>query len=100
LDGPVARPARSLYRPAKKTSPVDCAQNLGYCQERRAGRGDRPLLTIISPRQAAAPSSANTSGNFGCGDDSAFEAPLIEHEEARYVELRLPRDYMAAIVRR
>jgi hypothetical protein len=81
-----------------------------------AGRsGDRPLLTIISPRQAAAPSSANTSGNFGWGDDSDFEvyvygpeglqvegfdAPVVEHEGARYVELRLPRDCMAAIVRR
>ncbi len=57
----------------------------------------------------------NTSGNFGWGDTSDFEvhvygpdgreipdfeAPIIEHDGARYVELRLPRDYMAAIVRR
>ncbi len=57
----------------------------------------------------------NTSGNFGWGDDSEFdvhvygpdglevddfEAPIVERDGARYVELRLPREYMAAIVRR
>ena len=57
----------------------------------------------------------NTSGNFGWGDDSEFEvhvydptgiedddfdAPVVEQDDARYVELRLPRDYMAVIVRR
>jgi hypothetical protein len=57
----------------------------------------------------------NTSGNFGWGDDSqfevhvydptgveveGFEAPVVEHEGGRYVELRLPRDHMAAVVRR
>lgn len=56
----------------------------------------------------------NTSGNFGWGDASHFTvhvygadgrevpdfaAPVVEHEGGRYVELRLPRDYMAAIVR-
>lgn len=57
----------------------------------------------------------NTSGNFGWGDDAEFEvyvygpdgrevedfaAPVVEREGARYVQLRLPRDYMAAIVRK
>jgi hypothetical protein len=57
----------------------------------------------------------NTSGNFGWGDASDFEvhvygpdglevadfaAPVVEHDGARFVELRLPRDYMAAIVRK
>ena len=57
----------------------------------------------------------NTSGNFGWGDDSQFEvhvygpdgleladfeAPVVEQDGARFVELRLPRDHMAAIVRR
>lgn len=57
----------------------------------------------------------NTSGTFGWGDDSEFdvhvydptglevadfEAPIVEQNGARYVELRLPRDYMAAVVRR
>jgi len=56
----------------------------------------------------------NTSGNFGWGDESefevhvygpdgleveGFEAPVVEHDGGRYVELRLPRDYMAAVVR-
>lgn len=56
----------------------------------------------------------NTSGNFGWGDGSGarvhvygpdgrevpdFDAPVVEREGGRYVELRLPRDYMAAIVR-
>ncbi|MGQ9731389.1 MAG: hypothetical protein ACUVX8_08955 [Candidatus Zipacnadales bacterium] len=57
----------------------------------------------------------NISGNFGWGDNSEFEvhvygpdgleiadfpAPVVEHEGARWVELRLPRDHAAAIVRR
>lgn len=57
----------------------------------------------------------NTSGSFGWGDDSEFEvhvygpdgleladfeAPVVEQDGARFVELRLPRDHMAAIVRR
>ena len=57
----------------------------------------------------------NTSGNFGWGDASefdvhvygpdgleveGFEAPVVEQGGGRYVELRLPRDYMAAIVRK
>lgn len=57
----------------------------------------------------------NTSGNFGWGDASEFAvhvygadgrevpdfaAPVIEHEGGRYVELRLPWDYMAVIVRK
>ena len=57
----------------------------------------------------------NVSGSFGWGDASDFEvhvygpdgrevegfpAPVIEHEGARYVELRLPGECMAAVVRR
>jgi len=56
----------------------------------------------------------NRSGNFGWGDDSeadvhvygpdgvevAFKYQVIEKDGAKYVELRLPRDYMAALVRR
>jgi len=56
----------------------------------------------------------NRSGNFGWGDDSEaevyvygpegreveFEHQVIEKDGARYVELRMPRDYMAALVRR
>ena len=57
----------------------------------------------------------NTSGNFGWGDASDFEvhvygpdgqevegfpAPVVERDGARFVELRLPGDYMAAIVRK
>jgi len=56
----------------------------------------------------------NTSGNFGWGDASGFEvhvygpdglevegfeAPVVEQDGARFVELRLPGRYMAAIVR-
>lgn len=57
----------------------------------------------------------NVSGNFGWGDQSQFEvhvfgpdghevadfpAPIVQHEGARYVELRLPREHAAAIVRK
>jgi len=56
----------------------------------------------------------NRSGNFGWGDDSeadvyaygpdggevAFEYTVIEKDGANYYELRLPRDYMAVLIRR
>jgi len=56
----------------------------------------------------------NRSGNFGWGDDSqadvyaygpdggevAFEYQVVEKDGANYYELRLPRDYMAVLIRR
>jgi len=57
----------------------------------------------------------NTSGNFGWNDASDFAvhvygrdglevadfaAPVVERDGARFVELRLPRNYMAAIIRK